>query len=330
MTLSSTELALIDRWQHDFPLVDQPFAVVGRSAELSEADTIALFRRLVEQEVISRIGAVVRPNTIGASTLAAIAVPQPRIEEVADLVSRERLVTHNYEREHRLNLWFVIAGADRPAVAATIARIAAQSGLAVLDLPLKRAYHLGLGFGLSAPGSGFDAPRRAGASKRNYAPESNDRALVAAIENGLPLVAAPYRMVADRIGMDPGAVTRRLEELVKTGVISRFGCVLRHGRLGFDANAMAVWDVPDGAIDEIGERFAAHPKVTLCYQRLRQLPLWRYNLFCMVHARSRQEAAGVIEELNGNAAGTVKAQDVLFSTRCFKQRGAVFSRSGQQ
>ena len=329
MTLSSTELALIDRWQHDFPFVEQPFAEVGRSVALSEADTIAAFRHLVAQEVISRIGAVVRPNTIGASTLAAIAVPAARLEEVAGVVSQERLVTHNYEREHRLNLWFVIAGADTDSVAATIARIAARSGLSVLDLPMLRAYHLGLGFGLSENGNGRQLPCRARVVQ-NYAPQPIDRALVAAIENGLPLVAAPYRVVAEEIGTDPGVVMGRLSGLVDAGVISRFGCVLRHQRLGFDANAMAVWDVADDGIDAVGERFAGHPKVTLCYQRPRQLPLWPYNLFCMVHARSRAEASSAIDELNRDVdAGTVKAHAVLFSTRCFKQRGAVFSRSGR-
>ena len=118
MSPDPAELSLVDRWQHDFPLVDKPFEVVGRSAALNERETIGIFRRLREIGVISRIGAVVRPNTIGASTLAALQVPPERLEEVAAIVSREPLVTHNYERTHVLNLWFVIAGADAKAIAA--------------------------------------------------------------------------------------------------------------------------------------------------------------------------------------------------------------------
>ena len=126
MSPDPAELSLVDRWQHDFPLVDKPFEVVGRSAALNERETIGIFRRLREIGVISRIGAVVRPNTIGASTLAALQVPPERLEEVAAIVSREPLVTHNYERTHVLNLWFVIAGADAKAIAGTIESMGAD------------------------------------------------------------------------------------------------------------------------------------------------------------------------------------------------------------
>ena len=148
MSPDPAELTLVDRWQHNFPLVDKPFEVIGRAAALNERETIRVFRRLREIGVISRIGAVVRPNTVGASTLAALQVPAERLEQVAAIVSREPLVTHNYERTHALNLWFVIAGADAHAIAATIESIRQKTGLEAIDLPMLRAYHLGLGFPL--------------------------------------------------------------------------------------------------------------------------------------------------------------------------------------
>jgi len=320
---TSTELALIDRWQHDFPLVEQPFEVVGRSAALDEQETIRVFQRMQQHDVISRIGAVVRPNTVGASTLAALQVPLDRLEQVAGIVSREPLVTHNYEREHLLNLWFVIAGADAQAIAATIRSIEAQTGLSVIDLPMLRAYHLGLGFSLSEP----CAKKRTGSRlAADYCPNPHDQSILAAIENGLPLVEQPYRAVADQLDLDQGEVIARLEQLVAAGVVTRFGCVVRHAKLGFNANAMAVWDVPDDMIEAVAATFARYPKVTLCYQRPRRLPLWPYNLFCMVHARSRRESHAAIDEINRLADTGLYDQAVLFSTRCFKQRGAVFSR----
>jgi DNA-binding Lrp family transcriptional regulator len=322
MTPTSTELTLIDRWQHDFPLVEKPFEVAGRPLELDEQETIGVFRRMQENDLISRIGAVVRPNTIGASTLAALQVTPDRLEHVARIVSREPLVTHNYEREHQLNLWFVIAGADGPAITATILSIEEQTGLAVIELPLLRAYHLGLGFPLGAPHfQKSKVSRLAG----NYSPDPRDRSILAAIENGLPLVEHPYRAVADQLALDQADVIARLEHLVAAGVVTRFGCVVRHDKLGFRANAMAVWDVPDETIDAVATIFARHPSVTLCYCRPRRPPLWPYNLFCMVHARSRPEAYAGIDELNLLADTGLNRQAVLFSRRCFKQRGAVFS-----
>lgn len=321
MMLNSRELALVDRWQRHFPLTQRPFAVVGRSADLDEAATIETFQRLHDIGAISRIGAVVKPHTVGASTLAAMCVPPDRLEEVAALVSREPLVNHNYERTHAFNLWFVIAGPDAAAVAATITRIAAGTGLAVLDLPLERAYHLNLGFSLTESRS--DRWDRSPVDN-GYRPEPLDRDLLAAIENGLPMVAAPYGVVAKRLGLGEGEVLVRLEQLVALGVVSRFGCVVRHRALGYTANAMAVWDIADDVVDDVAAAFAAYPRVTLCYRRPRRAPLWPYNLFCMVHAKSEHDARAALDDLNLVANTGSERQAVLFSTRCFKQRGATF------
>lgn len=322
MTPSSVELALIDRWQHDFPLVTKPFEIVGRSAALDEQATLGVFRRMRACDLISRVGAVVRPNTVGASTLAALQVPPDQLEYVAGIVSREPLVTHNYEREHDLNLWFVIAGADAAAIAGTIFRIEAQTGLPVVDLPMVQAYHLGLGFSLREP----RAQKRQAPAAGDYRPDPRDQRILAAIENGLPLVEHPYLAVADQLALGQDEVIARLEHLVAAGVVTRFGCVVRHDKLGFRSNAMAVWNVPDDMIDAVAAIFARHPSVTLCYQRPRHQPVWPYNLFCMVHARSRDEAHAAIDEVNLLADTGLMQQAVLFSKRCFKQRGAVFSK----
>ncbi|MCW5704397.1 MAG: Lrp/AsnC family transcriptional regulator [Xanthobacteraceae bacterium] len=322
MIPNPTELALIDRWQHGFPLVEKPFEVVGRLAALDESETIGIFRRMRENDVISRVGAVVKPNTVGASTLAAMQVPPERLEQVAGLVSREPLVTHNYEREHALNLWFVVAGASAEAIAATNRRISDQTGLDVVELPMLEAYHLGLGFSLGA------APpqRREIADHADYRPDPRDKAILAAIEDGLPLIERPYRAVADRLDLGQSDVIDRLEHMMASGIVTRFGCVVRHEKLGYRSNAMAVWDVPDDRLEDVVESFARHPKVTLCYRRPRHMPAWPYNIFCMVHARSRWDAYSVIDEINLEADSGLLRQTVLFSRRCFKQRGAVFSQ----
>jgi DNA-binding Lrp family transcriptional regulator len=274
--------------------------------------------------VISRVGAVVKPNTVGASTLVAMQVPPQRLEQVAGLVSREPLVTHNYEREHALNLWFVVAGASAEAITATNRRISRQTGLDVVELPMLEAYHLGLGFSLGA------APpqRREVTGHADYRPDPRDKAILAAIEDGLPLIERPYRAVADRLDLGQSDVIDRLEHMMASGIVTRFGCVVRHEKLGYRSNAMAVWDVPDDRLEDVVESFARHPKVTLCYRRPRRPPAWPYNIFCMVHARSRWDAYSVIDEINLEADSGLLRQTVLFSTRCFKQRGAVFSQPG--
>jgi DNA-binding Lrp family transcriptional regulator len=322
MSLGAAELSLIDRWQRDFPLTERPFAQVGDAAGLDEAEAIETFARLQGSGFISRIGAVVKPNTVGASTLAAMRVPPDRLDDVAAVVSGEPLVNHNYERTNPINLWFVIAGPDAGAVAATIERIEQRTSLAVLNLPLLQAYHIDLGF----PLAGNRDDRRVGSSPTGMQPDALDRTLLAAIEDGLPFVAQPYRVIADRLGLEQDDVLDRLRQLATSGVVRRFGCVVRHRTLGYDQNAMAVWDVPDQDADAVAGTFTSNPHVTLCYRRPRQLPDWRYNIFCMVHAKSRRAAYAVIDDLNLVADTGLNAQAVLFSTRCFKQRGAVISR----
>lgn len=324
--VTASDLAFVNRWQRDFPLAERPFLAVGRQFGIEEESAITIFARLIDEHIVSRIGAIVRPRTVGASTLAAISVPEERLDAVAEIVSEEPHVNHNYEREHALNLWFVVTGPDAGAVAHTLARIERKSGLPVINLPLVKAYHLDLGFPLT--GSDENVVRKP--ASIDYQPDLRDRGLLAAIEDGIPLTARPYREVGNKIGLKEVEVISRLRELIVAGVVTRFGCVVRHRALGYTANAMAVWDVPDDVIDVIATRLVENPKVTLCYRRPRRPPVWPFNLFCMVHAKTREDALGTVADLNAIAEIGLYEQAVLFSTRCFKQRGALFSNAVQE
>ncbi len=144
----SLERALLNDWQRDFPLTPRPFAVIAKRLGCDESDVLEGYRRLAGAGKVSRIGAVLRNNTVGASTLAAMAVPSARLDEVAALVSGFSEVNHNYEREHRLNLWFVVTADSRARVSQVLSEIEQQSGLPVLDLPMLEAFFLDLGFDL--------------------------------------------------------------------------------------------------------------------------------------------------------------------------------------
>ncbi len=149
MNLSPAELKLLDGFQRDFPLEPRPFRAIAERVGLTEQEVLLSYARLKEDGALSRIGAVVTPHAVGHSTLAAVAVPPSRLDEVAALVSALPEVNHNYEREHRLNLWFVVTAADAAAVARALKGIEEKTGLAVLDLPLIRSHHIDLGFALS-------------------------------------------------------------------------------------------------------------------------------------------------------------------------------------
>jgi DNA-binding Lrp family transcriptional regulator len=151
---------------------------------------------------------------------------------------------------------------------------------------------------------------------------AQDQSLVSLLQEGLPLVPRPYAELAARAGLSESAVRERIASWSEDGTIKRFGVVVRHHELGYTANAMVVWDVPDERVDEIGRCFADFDCVSLCYRRPRRLPAWPYNLFCMIHGRNRAVVQARVREL----ARAVGLEDVphlpLFSRRRFKQRGA--------
>jgi DNA-binding Lrp family transcriptional regulator len=146
--LTDIERRLLNDFQHDFPLSPTPYADMAQTLGVSEAEVLATLARLKDAGAVSRVGAVVRPNTIGASTLAAMAVPADELERVAALVSGFSEVNHNYEREHRLNLWFVVTAPDAAHLQQVLDDIAARSGYEVLPFPLLEDYHIDLGFEL--------------------------------------------------------------------------------------------------------------------------------------------------------------------------------------
>ncbi len=268
---------------------------------------------------VSRVGAVFRPGAIGASTLATMAVPPGRLDCVATLVSRFPEVNHNYEREHEFNLWFVAAAQDDDALEAVLDRIECATGIPVLALPLVEEYHIDLGFRLDRVDA--RSPRQPRTPERASL-DAADRRLVAALEDGLELVTRPYAALAARAGFDERAAIERLAQWQAEGVIRRFGVVVRHHELGYRANAMTVWDVPDDVATEFGRALAASEGVTLAYRRARHLPEWPYNLYCMVHGVDRRSVAEQLGSLARRLGLDAFPRAVLFSRTRFKQAGA--------
>lgn len=332
--LAPLQRRLINDFQRDLPLTPAPFATIARELGVPEQTVLDELRRLEGHGVVSRVGPVFRPNAVGASTLAAMAVPAERLDAVAALVSASPNVNHNYERAHRFNLWFVATASDAPALRATLRRIETASGLPVLDLPLIEDYFIDLGFEIDFAEAGEDmrgAPRKPGraaapvAGKALAAPRRLDgleSALIAHIQGGLPLTSRPFARIGAALDMTERQVIATIERMVNDGVIKRMGVVVRHHELGYRANAMVVWDVPDEQVAALGRCIARCEAVRLCYRRPRRLPLWPYNLFCMIHGKSRETVLAELERIVAQCGMGGLQREVLFSVRRFKQCGA--------
>jgi len=155
---------------------------------------------------------------------------------------------------------------------------------------------------------------------------AEDRALIKAVEAGLPVVNRPYAEIAKQLNTSEENVITRLQHLMDNGAIKRYGVVVRHKELGYTANGMVVWNIPDNRVEELGICIGKYACVTLSYRRPRRLPDWPYNLFTMVHGSSREEVTQKIEEIVDKCGLQDIEHTILFSTRRFKQRGASYTQ----
>lgn len=321
--MNSLEFRLLNDFQREFPLVSEPYAVIARKLGVSRDAVLEALAKLRGLGAIGRIGAVFRPNAIGASTLAAMAVPAERLNTVSRYVSGFREVNHNYEREHRLNLWFVVAAPESGRLKQVVESIERTTGLEAIALPLVEEFHIDLGFDMRGAG----VKRVSGGPPPRVAIGPSGQRLVAVLQDGLELVPRPYAVLAARAGLSEDEVLETLANWQELGLVRRFGVVVRHHELGFGANAMCVWDVPDAEVSALGEVLAAEAAVTLCYRRVRVVPQWRYNLYCMLHGRERAEVMGTLAGIEARHRLGRYRSDVLFSVRRFKQTGARYAEA---
>ena len=148
-----------------------------------------------------------------------------------------------------------------------------------------------------------------------------DRALIAATQGGLPLVARPYEAVGAMLGVSGEQVRQRLSSMLESGLIRRIGAVPNHYRLGYVANGMSVWDVDDSDVDRLGALIGSQPAVSHCYRRPRKDGVWRYNLFAMLHGHTREEVLAQAEQVAALLGPARRTHDVLFSSAILKKTG---------
>jgi len=156
--------------------------------------------------------------------------------------------------------------------------------------------------------------------------DADDLELIVAVQNGLPLVAQPYAQLAEQLALTEANVIQRLQRLKQQGLIKRLGVIVNHRQLGYQSNAMVVFNIPDTQVTRIGKQISQFEFVNLCYRRPRHEEVWAYNLFCMIHGKTRETVLQQLNSLIQACELESYAHDILFSQRCFKQRGAIYAK----
>ena len=343
--LDEIDALLLDRYQSGFPVEERPFEVIARETPYS-ADV--LFERLqshVDSGLVRRIGPVLDPSAIGASTLAALRVHEEAFAEVADVVNEFPEVTHNYRRDNEWNMWFVVTASSSNRLNDVLTDIERRTGYDPLSLPKLRQYCLDLQFPVVADrtegmtemestGSGKTASAGPAKSEGATTPSerrNTDRQLtpqecevLERIQDGFAISEMPYRTVASALDVDVTTVLSTIRRLLDDGFVKRVGIVINHHAAGFTSNCMLAWRVPSEEIDEVGERASNQPYVTKCYRRVdRPDRDWSYSLFTMLHGR---EESAVSEWINELANDIVQSPGVKLETvERLKQTGTQYS-----
>ena len=322
--LKPFELRLVDALHGGFPLQSRPFAQVGASLGMSEDEVMQTLQRLLRQGDLTRFGPLFQIERVGGRfVLAAMQVPEDRFDIVASQVNAMPEVAHNYRRDHRLNMWFVVATESVAMADQTLSRIEAVTQLPVLAFPKEREFFVELRLPLLEPtGGSLSAVDSSPLTYRSiHDITAFERQVMHATQAGLPIVREPYAEVGQGLGVTEQAVIQGLQDLLQAGVIRRIGAVPHHYRLGFVANGMSVWDVDDAQVDRLGEAVGRLPGVSHCYRRPRHGQAWPYNLFAMLHGRNRDEVQAQADELSRVLGTACRSRDILYSSAVLKKTG---------
>jgi DNA-binding Lrp family transcriptional regulator len=315
--LDLTDRQILNALQGSFELTPRPFAAVAAALGLSEDDVLRRTRALRDGGVLRHLSPIFDVFRIGyKSALIAFVIDPARLDEAAAVITAHPGVSHNYAREHRFNLWAVLAIPRERDFDATVAGLARDAGAITYNvLPALKLFKIAVEYDMvgkktdSKPAAPKPRPTRRDLT-------ADEKEIIRVCQRDLPIESRPWAAAAAELGMSEDAVLDRLRVMLDEGILRRFAAVLRHQEAGFSANGMACWRVPEDRIEEVGAKLAADTRVSHCYWRP-TFPDWPYPVFSMIHCESRDEVAAIAADLSRTVG--VTDYEILWSAREFKK-----------
>lgn len=321
---------LLNALQAGIALDRRPYLGIAETVGIGEDEVLRRMAVLKDAAIIRQVSAIFDTRALGyESTLVAASYPDDRLFDAAAIINGHPGVSHNYRRTHHFNMWFTLAvepGA-RLGLEDTLEILARETGATSMRiLPTLTLYKINVQLDMTGEGGNTARAEPTAPPKRGDGtlPDDADRELIRILQRDLPLVPEPFDAWAAEAGMDVGTLLAKAGELRQRTLMRRFAAVLNHRRAGFGANGMAVWKVPEDSVDEFGSRMATFRSVSHCYRRP-TYDDWPYNLFTMVHARSRDACEEIIAAL-ADEVGLTAPDDhaTLYSTFEFKKIRLVY------
>ena len=304
--------------QKEFPLTSKPYKKLGEKLGISEKEVLDTLKEEKKNSIIRQISPIFDTKRLGyKSSLVAFSVEEKDIDKAVEVINSHPGVSHNYERNHDFNIWFTIAVApnSKLGLEKTVEMLSknANAKEAIL-LPTLKMFKISVK--LDTTGK---ADKKEKVAKKKYKDIDLTPKILKIIEKtqyDLPIVSEPFKEVIEELNISYEELFSTLELLKEAGVMRRFAAILNHRKAGFNANAMVAWDIDENKANEIGEIAASFSAVSHCYIRPKY-PNWRYNLFTMVHGKTKEETNSHIQEIANEIEYFDKRE--LYSTREFKK-----------
>ena len=320
LNLDNIDRKLIGLLQAEFPLTAEPYADTGLRLGIDGDEVIHRIAQLKESGIIRQISPVLDARRLGYRvTLVAMRVTEAQLDKAAQLIFEHPGVSHCYERDHHFNLWFTLAIPPDADIDTDLERMTSPISVdTVFALPAIKLFKIGAFFTMGGDGQilADNTTQPGGVLPQQVELSETDRLVINGLQQDLALVPRPFAAISSQLGIDLEDLLANCHSLKQRGIMRRFGAAINHNRAGFKANAMTCWIAPPDKIDVAGQKLASLREVSHCYERETN-PFWPYNLFAMIHSRTREACRDIASKVSHEMGLTDYV--LLFSTRELKK-----------
>ena len=320
ITIDNLDKEILNEIQWTFPLVSQPYHEIAKKFDVSVEDIKKRLTNLKKIGILRQLSAIFDTRRLGyKSSLIAMKIDPDKLDYVAQQINRHPGVSHNYERNHEFNLWFTLAVPPGLDLKTEVDKFSKLAGIQKIRLlPTIKLFKIGVKLEMVDDKKHEVKPTEEKKKIQNvkFVPTEEDKKFIRELQKDLKIVDKPFLNATQKLGLTEEQVFEKLRYYENIGVMRRFAAILRHRDVGFTANGMIVWKVPDERITEVGEKLGSFPQVSHCYQR----PVykdWPYSVFSMIHCKSEDEAKNMAKEIQKEIQ--VDDYKILFSAREFKK-----------
>jgi len=320
VSMDNLDKEILNEIQWTFPLVPKPYSEIAKKFSITDDEMMQRLRTLKQAGIIRQLSAIFDTRRLGyKSALVAMAISPDKLDQIANQINRHPGVSHNYERNHEYNLWFTLAVPPGSDLKTEIDKFSKLQGInKVRMLPTIKLFKIGVKLEMVEDKKAEVKPTEEKKKIRDvkFVATDDDKNYIRELQKDLEITERPFLKAAQRLGITEEELFEKARYYEEIGVMRRFAAILRHREVGFLANGMIVWKVPEERIEEVGAKLGAFPQVSHCYQRP-VYPDWPYNVFSMVHCKSNDDAQVIAKQIEDQIS--VHDYKILFSSREFKK-----------